>query len=138
VFSTPSQISKFSLFLPPSTWDCDGVCREEDMTMTASLFVLLSIQCLVGRGFAFLVSLGPQAKSAPRLSMSSSATETTTVPSWADLTDKVATTAVGRALNAEVKLRKEGKGSAHVQNTLRLFASDDEEPRITLYRDHAG
>lgn len=62
-----------------------------------------------------------------------------TVPSWADLHEMVSKTPVGRALESETKLRQQGKGSAHVQNTLRLFNSDPkEEPAITLYRDHAG
>ena len=67
-----------------------------------------------------------------------SAQQTTSVSSsWADLQAKAAETVVGKALNAEVERRKEGRGSAHVQNSLRLFDSK-EEPQITLYRDHAG
>jgi len=61
-----------------------------------------------------------------------------TIPSWADLEAKVGKTSVGQALNSEVELRKQGRGSAHVQNTLRLFDSDSKDPKITLYRDHAG
>ncbi len=63
---------------------------------------------------------------------------TATIPSWTDLQSTVAETSVGKALNYEVELRKQGKGSAHVQNKLRLFGSKDPKPAITLYRDHAG
>ncbi len=73
--------------------------------------------------------------------MSSSTTASgrtsTTLPSWTDLSDQIGATPVGQALNHEVKIRLEGKGSAHVQNKLRKFDSD-EEPPIILYRDHAG
>ena len=71
-----------------------------------------------------------------KLSMSSTSTK---VPSWNDLQTLVGETAVGSALNKEVKLRTKGKGSAHVQNKLRLFdAPEGATPPITLYRDHAG
>jgi len=59
------------------------------------------------------------------------------VPSWDDVKSKSFETQVGSALEQEVKSRQQGKGSAHVQNTLRLFNSD-QTPKITLYRDHAG
>lgn len=67
-----------------------------------------------------------------------STAEAATLPSWSDLQQKVSSTVVGNALDEEVELRKSGKGSAHVQNTLRLFDSKDPNPPITLYRDHAG
>jgi hypothetical protein len=70
-----------------------------------------------------------------KLAMSS--TSTVAPPSWDELKTESASQAVGTALNDEVEKRKEGKGSAHVQSKLRLFASD-EKPKITLYRDHAG
>jgi hypothetical protein len=60
-----------------------------------------------------------------------------TALSWSDLQNMVGETSVGTALNNESKLRLEGKGSAHVQNKLRTFDSND-EPVITLFRDHAG
>lgn len=67
---------------------------------------------------------------------------TSTIPSWSDLEKQSNETPVGKALSAEVLLRQEGKGSAHVQNKLRKFktADDDDkkEPTITLFRDHAG
>jgi hypothetical protein len=69
--------------------------------------------------------------------MSMSSATATTIPSWADLQDSVASTPVGKALKDEVEIRKEGAGSAHVHSTLRLFGSK-EEPQITFYRDHAG
>jgi hypothetical protein len=66
-----------------------------------------------------------------------SSTSSTTILSWSELQEQVGNTLVGKALNNEVKQRLQGNGSAHVQNTLRLFGSND-EPQITLYRDHAG
>ena len=63
---------------------------------------------------------------------------TTSIPSWTDVQDSIGKTPVGDALNKEVKRRKDGHGSAHVQNTLRLFEYSDGTPPITLYRDHAG
>lgn len=93
-----------------------------------------------GRGFLNLARVAQF----PRLlstasSMSSSAGTgaTEVILSWSDLQNKVGTSLVGAALNNEVKLRSEGKGSAHVQNKLRKFGSND-EPVITLFRDHAG
>jgi hypothetical protein len=91
-----------------------------------------------GRGLLNVAKVSPF----PRLwtsafSMSSSSGTTDVVLSWSDLQDKVGTTAVGTALNNEVKLRSQGKGSAHVQNKLRKFDSN-EEPAVTLFRDHAG
>ncbi|GKY91879.1 hypothetical protein MPSEU_000159500 [Mayamaea pseudoterrestris] len=68
----------------------------------------------------------------------SSTTASTAPASWSDLQDRVASTPVGKALNDQVQLRKEGYGSPHVQNTLRMFDSTGGEPQITLYRDHAG
>ena len=69
--------------------------------------------------------------------MSTQANQITTSSSWSDLQDRIASTPVGKALNEQVELRKQGHGSPHVQNTLRQFDSSD-EPQITLYRDHAG
>ena len=71
--------------------------------------------------------------------MTATSTPSTTVPSWADIQSTVGETSVGQALNKESELRSEGKGSAHVQNKLRLFdAPSSSTPPITLYRDHAG
>lgn len=64
------------------------------------------------------------------LAMSST---TTTTPSWTDLIEQAASTPVGKALNTEVSLRKEGKGSASRENTLRTFGREG-EPVVTLYR----
>ena len=91
-----------------------------------------------GRGFLNVEYISPLSRSwlPTTLAMSSSGA-TDVVLSWSDLQEKVGMTAVGAALNEEVKLRSEGKGSAHVQNKLRKFDSDD-EPVITLFRDHAG
>jgi hypothetical protein len=60
-----------------------------------------------------------------------------TIPSWTYLQESVGKLPVGIALNNEDNLRKEGKGSAHVQNRLRKFGKE-EEPQITFFRDHAG
>ena len=66
-----------------------------------------------------------------------STSQVATTPSWDDLKTESGSQAVGTALTNEVEQRKVGKGSAHVQNKLRLFSSE-EKPKITLYRDHAG
>jgi len=63
--------------------------------------------------------------------------ESKTVPTWEELKQQSAASSVGKALNDEVEHRLEGEGSAHVQNTLRKFGKEG-NPRITLYRDHAG
>ncbi|KAL3935339.1 MAG: hypothetical protein SGBAC_009124 [Bacillariaceae sp.] len=67
----------------------------------------------------------------------SSTTAATTVPSWETLQSDVGETPVGQALNDQIQLRADGKGSPHVQNKLRKFQSDA-DPQITLFRDHAG
>jgi hypothetical protein len=87
------------------------------------LCVLAELACKV-RGFS--------------LSMMSTKTPLSTVPSWEALKNIVGNQAVGQALNKEVQLREAGFGSAHVQNKLRKFRSDVTDPPITLYRDHAG
>ena len=61
----------------------------------------------------------------------------TAVPSWAELQSQSELTPVGKAMASEVQLRLMGKGSAHVQNKLRQFHSD-QIPVITLFRDHAA
>jgi hypothetical protein len=60
--------------------------------------------------------------------------------SWVDLRALSLANVVGEALDGEVKRREQGEGSAHVDNRLRQFRLSDgqEEPQITLYRDHAG
>jgi len=114
----------------------------------------LLVACTIDRAKAFVSSTVISAASSSKLRQSkdffastalasttilamSTIAEPSTVPSWADLESKVGSTTVGNALNKEMELRKEGKASAFVQNTLRQFDST-EEPRITLYRDHAG
>jgi hypothetical protein len=59
------------------------------------------------------------------------------VSSWSELHNEIGRTPVGAALNRETELHSQGKGSAHVQNKLRMFRST-ENPTITLFRDHAG
>ena len=66
-----------------------------------------------------------------------SASATATAPSWSDLKKQTQSTATGSALTQEVELRKEGMGSPHVGNQLRLFDAS-QKPKITLYRDMAG
>jgi len=79
-----------------------------------------------------------------RLAMSTTAAAAAaaaaTVPLWSDLQQQASETAVGQALNDEIELRKQGRGSAHVHNTLRTFSDDatTEVPAITVFRDHAG
>lgn len=92
-----------------------------------------SSQQLLSTGSTKLgMSTGATAKESP-------SSTSGTIPSWEELQQLVNEMPVGIALNQEDKLRKEGKGSAHVRNTIRRFASEDEvEPQITLYRDHAG
>ena len=55
----------------------------------------------------------------------------------AELQSQSELTPVGKAMASEVQLRLMGKGSAHVQNKLRQFHSD-QIPVITLFRDHAA
>jgi hypothetical protein len=117
----------------------------------------LLLACLVRKGHSFLNAAHTTALHFPRQlasvvatsnrrnaavamalsSSSAAATTDNTVLSWPDLQKRVGQTVVGKALNDEAELRVAGKGSAHVQNKLRMFASD-EEPQITLFRDHAG
>jgi len=79
------------------------------------------------------------AKTVVMAAIGSAEATTSTAPSWSALQKNAGETDAGRALNDEVALRKRGRGSAFVQNTLRLFDSDDEKDlKITLYRDHAG
>lgn len=79
--------------------------------------------------------------STTRFPMASDAQTTTTTTSsslsWDDLVRQMDNTPVGKALTNEVQIRKTGKGSAHVHNTLRMFDSK-EDPQVILYRDHAG
>ena len=95
---------------------------------------------LIRSGNAFLtkVSITPlqRPKHLPKFARMST-TSDVVAWSWSDLQTMVGETSVGTALNEESRLRLEGKGSAHVQNKLRKFDSDD-EPVITLFRDHAG
>ena len=102
----------------------------------ATTFMLFASAVRQGSAFVSKVS-GPLSSLAyTSLSMSSVAT-TTEVPSWSNLQSKSKETIVGKALEAESALRKEGKGSAFVQNKLRKFQSE-ETPQITIFRDHAG
>ncbi len=85
-----------------------------------------------------LSSVQQRTSSVSLLTMSAQSTEVSS--SWDDLKISSAGQAVGSAMNNEVELRKVGRGSSHVQNTLRLYDTPEGEapPKITLYRDHAG
>lgn len=70
---------------------------------------------------------------------SSSETTMASVPTWENLKARLSETAVGKALDRDVQLRKEGRGSPHVHSNLRLFnEKSSEQPVFTLFRDHAG
>ena len=75
----------------------------------------------------------PHSATLGRASVLAMSSTTATMPSWAELAEQSASTPVGKALNNEVALRKEGNGSAARENTLRKFGKD-EEPVVTLYR----
>lgn len=76
---------------------------------------------------------GQSSVSSLAMSTTTASSSTTSVPSWSDLAKESAATPVGKALNTEVSLRKEGKGSAARENTLRKFGRQG-EPVVTLYR----
>lgn len=105
-----------------------------------SIFMLLN---LIRSGNAFLTAASTATLHRPfhlqiaaKMSSTTSTSDVTAL-SWSDLQKMVGETSVGAALNNESNIRLEGKGSAYVQNKLRKFDSDD-EPVITLFRDHAG
>ena len=109
----------------------------------ASIMLFISVYMLMhlirsGNAFLTKVSITPlqRPKHLPKFAKMST-TSDVAAWSWSDLQTMVGETSVGTALNEESRLRLEGKGSAHVQNKLRKFDSDD-EPVITLFRDHAG
>lgn len=113
------------------------VCRNRifHLVLGFSLVVIKSDAFLSSAPASF--SRSPILLRTVTLSATSPTTAATMVPSWTDLVNELSKTPVGLALNQEVELRKQGKGSAHVHNTLRKFDSD-EDPKIILYRDHAG
>ena len=76
-------------------------------------------------------------KDSSRSSSSCLMSTRTEILSWDDLKRVSDEQPVGSALNNEVAMRLNGKGSPHVQSKLRIFSSDT-KPKITLYRDHAG
>ncbi|GAX18073.1 glutathione S-transferase [Fistulifera solaris] len=89
--------------------------------------------------FSFLSVTSPSFSQKPPTHIAASNTPimTTTTSSWDDLVKQMDATPVGKALTNELEVRKTGKGSPHVHNTLRKFDSD-EDPQVILYRDHAG
>ena len=78
--------------------------------------------------------------STQKLKMASSSEATmASAPTWENLKARLSETAVGKALDRDVQLRKEGKGSPNVHSNLRLFnEQSSEQPVFTLFRDHAG
>lgn len=62
---------------------------------------------------------------------------TTSIPTWDDLKTLASATPVGKALDNDIELRKQGKGSPNVHNKVRRFGNE-KLPKYTLYRDHAG
>lgn len=62
---------------------------------------------------------------------------TTSIPTWDDLKTLASATPVGKALDNDIELRKQGKGSPNVHNKVRRFGNE-KLPEYTLYRDHAG
>ena len=69
--------------------------------------------------------------------MSSSSSSTQSISSWETLLNQSTNQPIGASLHQETELRQTGKGSPHVQSTLRLFDSNA-PPLLTLHRDHAG
>jgi hypothetical protein len=106
--------------------------RQKVPTMRLSI---VGLTTLLTFSYGFTSSSISQRASLHSLSMSSATSVAT--PSWEELLSTVGETPVGQALNNEVQLRTEGKGSPHVQSKKRLFRQDD-DPSITLFRDHAG
>lgn len=116
---------------------------------TVSIMLLMNIYMLLnvvrsGTAFVTTASTAPlrrtlNLRTVAKMSSTSSTSQSdvATALSWLDLQKMAGETPAGAALNNESILRLEGKGSAHVQNKLRKFDSDD-EPVITLFRDHAG
>ena len=123
-------------YLIKETIDISTMVKPRGPTTPIGLAVMA---WLAGRANSFLSSSVAPTKPARQASsfLHMSTASATTLPSWTDLASRVATTPVGQALNQEVELRKQGRGSAHVQNKLRKFDSD-KDPKIILYRDHAG
>eukprot|EP00980_Cylindrotheca_fusiformis_P006770 scaffold1413_cov117-Cylindrotheca_fusiformis.AAC.10 len=101
----------------------------------AGLTTLLSFSY----GFTSSSFLSPSVGRANSFLHSMSSATSVATPSWEELQSTVGETPVGQALNKEVDLRSQGRGSAHVQNRKRLFqSSNEDDPPITLFRDHAG
>jgi hypothetical protein len=89
--------------------------------------------------------------------MASSSSPVPLLHTWTELQQRIGNTAVGAALNHEVQTQQShGQGAPHVHNTKRIFpspttttitdpsrstattAGSEDEPRITIFRDHAG
>ena len=97
-------------------------------------------------------SMGRPTSSTKRRSAALQMSTSTTVPTWENLKGKVSETPVGKALDRDLELRSQGRGSPHVHSKLRLFDDGDEnnnnnnnnnngeneKPVYTLFRDHAG
>ena len=105
--------------------------------VTAGL--LLSLSFTLSQGFTLALT-SPVSTMQTALRMSASTTAAAaTVPSWSDLKQTTQSTVTGSALTADAALRKEGRGTPHRENTLRLFDdSSTKTPQMTLFRDHAA
>lgn len=65
-------------------------------------------------------------REASTTSLKATAMSTVTTPSWSDLQTEISASVVGSALDQEVNLRQEGKGSAHggcINDTCYFFRS---------------
>ncbi len=117
----------------------------------AFVLLLLGKSSIGKQGIVFAFSsnsFGSSAnsKTATGLAMSSSssspASASMVVPTWDDLKDKISETPVGKALDKDLEMRAQGRGSPHVHSKMRLFDNNsdngNEKPVYTLFRDHAG
>jgi hypothetical protein len=135
LFSRNSPTSRIIEFLQKLRYGMISTCRSlRTLTLIA---IFLSERALGFSGALHSSSTSMQSRLTQTALRMSSTAATTAIPSWSDLQSQSEATPVGKALVSEFENRKNGKGSAHVQNKLRQFKSD-EQPAITLFRDHAG
>lgn len=82
--------------------------------------------------FHLVESWNPFASTNKRITLQSVMSHT-----WDSLSTSCLATSTGTALDREFSLRKQGKGSAHTDNDIRLFDSEA-EPRVIFYKDRAS
>lgn len=63
--------------------------------------------------------------------------QTTTIPTWDDLHQKILSTSTGQSIKEQELFRSQGAGLPHTDAKLRLFGTT-EEPRVLFYRDTAA